>query len=48
MALGDHPRALDHLERALAADSQMMVWISRDHIFDPIRAEPRFAASSTR
>ncbi len=44
LGLGDHARALDNLERALAANSQMMAWISRDAIFDPIRSEPRFAA----
>jgi Tfp pilus assembly protein PilF len=44
LGLGDHTRALDNLERALAADSQMMAWINRDAIFDPIRSEPRFAA----
>ena len=44
LGLGDRPRALDHLERALAADSQMMAWIGRDPIFDPIRSEPRFVA----
>jgi serine/threonine-protein kinase len=44
LGLGDHPRALDQLERALAADSQMMAWISRDPIFDPIRSDRRFAA----
>ncbi len=44
LGLGDRPRALDYLERALAADSQMMAWIGRDAIFDPIRSEPRFVA----
>jgi len=44
LGLGDRPRALDHLERAFAADSQMMAWIGRDAIFDPIRSEPRFVA----
>ena len=44
LGLGDHDRALDHLERALAADSQMLAWLGRDAIFDPLRAEPRFQA----
>jgi serine/threonine protein kinase/tetratricopeptide (TPR) repeat protein len=44
LGLGDHARTLDGLERALAADSQAMVWIGRDTIFDPIRSEPRFEA----
>jgi eukaryotic-like serine/threonine-protein kinase len=44
LGLGDHARVLDNLERALAADSQMMPWIGRDAIFDPIRSEPRFVA----
>jgi len=44
LGLGDHGRALDNLERALAADSQMMAWLGRDAIFDPLRAEPRFMA----
>ena len=44
LGLGDRTLALDNLERALAADSQMMAWIGRDHIFDPIRSEPRFVA----
>jgi len=42
LGLGDLGRALDNLERALAADSQMMAWLGRDAIFDPLRAEPRF------
>ena len=44
LGLGDHRRALDNLELALAADSQMMAWLGRDAIFDPLRAEPRFMA----
>ena len=44
LGLGDHGRALDNLERALAADSQMMAWLGQDAIFDPLRAEPRFRA----
>jgi len=44
LGLGDHNRALDNLERALAADSQMMPWLGRDHMFDSLRSEPRFMA----
>jgi hypothetical protein len=44
LGLGDGARALDNLEQALAADSQMMPWIGRDAIFDPIRSEPRFVS----
>jgi serine/threonine-protein kinase len=48
LGLGDHPRALDHLERALAADSQMLAWLGQDAIFDPLRGEPRFRALMKR
>ena len=44
LGLSDRARTLDNLERALAADSQMMPWIGRDPIFDPLRSEPRFVA----
>ena len=44
LGLGDHAGALDGLEQAYAANSQMMPWIGRDPIFDPLRSEPRFAA----
>ncbi len=44
LGLGDHARALDNLERALAANSQMLAWLGRDAIFDPLRSEPRFMA----
>ncbi len=48
LGLGDHERALDNLERALAADSQMMPWLGRDHMFDSLRSEPRFKALMKR
>jgi len=44
LGLGDHPAALNNLEQAWAADSQMMAWLGQDRIFDPLRAEPRFVA----
>jgi adenylate cyclase len=44
LGLGDQSRSLDNLERALAANSQMMAWIGWDSIFDPLRSEPRFVA----
>jgi len=44
LGLGDKMKALQNLEGALAADSQFMAWIGQDHIFDPLRSEPRFKA----
>ncbi len=44
LGLGDRRRALDNLERAYASDSEMMVWLGQDHLFDPLRSEPRFVA----
>jgi len=44
LGLGDHAGALDGLEQAYAANSQMMPWIGRDAMFDPLRSAPRFAA----
>ena len=44
LGLGDHAKALDNLEGALAADSQMLAWIGRDAIFDSLRSEPAFIA----
>jgi len=43
-AAGDRASAIDNLEQALAADSQMMAWLGQDRIFDPLRSEPRFVA----
>ena len=48
LGLGDHARAIDYFEQALAADSQMMPWLGRDAIFDPLRGEPRFRALMKR
>jgi serine/threonine protein kinase/tetratricopeptide (TPR) repeat protein len=44
LGLGDHAGALNNLEQAWAADSQMMAWLGQDRIFDPLRGEPRFVA----
>jgi TolB-like protein/Tfp pilus assembly protein PilF len=44
LGLGDHARALDYLEQADAADSQWLIYIRGDRIFDPLRADSRFAA----
>ena len=44
LGLGDHARALDYLEQAQAADSQWMMYLKMDRIFDPLRADPRFIA----
>ena len=40
--LGDRARAMDEIERAYAADSQMLAWLGQDRLFDPLRTEPRF------
>ena len=44
LGLGDHPRTMAYLEQASAADSQWLGWLKEDHIFDPLRSEPRFVA----
>jgi TolB-like protein/Flp pilus assembly protein TadD len=41
---GDHARAVSLLEQAYASDSQWLGWLKCDHIFDPLRSDPRFAA----
>ena len=48
LGLGDHPKALDQLEAALTANSQSLVWLGRDPMFDPLRTEPRFKALLTK
>ena len=44
LGLGNHKRALDLLEQASAADSQWMMYLKVDRIFDPLRVDPRFIA----
>jgi serine/threonine-protein kinase len=42
LGMGDRDRALDLLEQARAADSQWMMYLKIDRIFDPLRSKPRF------
>jgi TolB-like protein len=44
LGLGERARALDYLEQAYDADSQWMIYLRGDRIFDPLRSEHRFAA----
>ena len=44
LGLGNHARALGYQEKAYASDSQWMVWLGEDRIFDALRYEPRFKA----
>jgi len=44
LGLGDRDRALDLLEQASAADSQWMMYLKIDRIFDSLRTDPRFVA----
>jgi serine/threonine protein kinase/tetratricopeptide (TPR) repeat protein len=48
LGLGDRVRALDYLEQAYAASSEMLVWLKIDKIYDPLRSEPRFIALMKR
>jgi tetratricopeptide (TPR) repeat protein len=41
---GDHARAVSYLEQAYATDSQWLGWLKCDHVYDPLRSDPRFAA----
>jgi tetratricopeptide (TPR) repeat protein len=42
IGMGDRGRALDYLEQAYSAHSQLLCWLKMDRIFDPLRKEPRF------
>jgi serine/threonine-protein kinase len=48
LGLGDHARAIDYLEQAYAANSQSLVWLKVDRIYDPLRTDPRFKALMKR
>jgi tetratricopeptide (TPR) repeat protein len=42
LGIGDHAHALDNLEKAYGADSQLLAWLGQDAMFDSLRSEPRF------
>jgi TolB-like protein len=44
LGLGELDRAMDLLEQASADDSQWMMYLKVDRIFDPLRSNPRFIA----
>ena len=44
LGMGDSGRAMDYLEQAYSAHSQVLCWLKMDRIFDPLRKEPRFIA----
>jgi hypothetical protein len=44
LGMGDKERALDYFERAYQANSEFLVWLGGDPLYDPLRAEPRFRA----
>ena len=44
LGLGDLDPAMDLLEQASAADSQWMMYLKIDRVFDPLRSNPRFVA----
>ncbi len=48
LGLRDHSRALDYLEQAYTANSELLVWLKIDRIYDPLRSEPRFKALMKR
>jgi hypothetical protein len=35
---------LDELEQAYAANSEWLLWLKMDYVFDPLRKDPRFIA----
>jgi hypothetical protein len=44
LGLGDRARAIDYVEKAYGADSQLLAWLGQDAMFDSLRSEPRFTA----
>jgi tetratricopeptide (TPR) repeat protein len=48
IGLGDHEAALGSLERAYQERSARLVYLKLEHLFDPLRDEPRFRAIISR
>jgi tetratricopeptide (TPR) repeat protein len=44
IGMGDSQQALDQLEQAYQSNSSMLFWLKIDHIYDPLRSDPRFIA----
>ena len=44
LGLGERERALDLLKQAADDDSQWMMYLKVDRVFDPLRSDPRFIA----
>jgi adenylate cyclase len=44
LGMGDKGRAMDYLEQAFSAHSELLEMLKMDRIFDPLRKEPRFIA----
>jgi adenylate cyclase len=42
IGLGDRERALERLEQAYQTGSSMLFFLKVDHIYDPLRSDPRF------
>ena len=44
LGMGDSGRAMDYLEQAYSAHSQLLCWLKMERMWDPLRKEPRFIA----
>jgi hypothetical protein len=47
-SLGDHDRAFEALERAIAARDYWLLLVAVDPLLAPLRADPRFATIVAR
>ena len=43
LGMGDSGRAMDYLEKAYSAHSQLLCWLKMERMWDPLRKEPRFS-----